>query len=350
MDIRRVHVSCSSMAVVCLIAILDSAGHAAVALPRYSPPELVARINRSWQCTDYTIIGLCYCGPVPCGFQVVQYVPAVFAETTRTPGETMTATLDFSQAAAAAAELVIEGHTRQIHQSGMDNTFEAHVYAMPEHLVQLANACTSCKLSSAQLPAAVSGWPRGAGDGFCGSIDHVVAALGGLADAGGMNGYAPSLRYASEVDALQWRTGCRDLSLVNLLSANGWTCTAQGSAGFLGTPEPLARLLGEDACIGLWGPNFPRQMRTRGPDEVRAAAIAAYRAMSLARTDLQTLNYPVDTLGKMQQAYPAISQCVRVGASATLPSDMRRSPDGAYGWIYWRPAVCCVPFDIGSNC
>jgi hypothetical protein len=174
--------------------------------------------------------------------------------------------------------------------------------------------------------------------------------LSSFADVGALSGYSLSLRYSSEADALQWRTGCRDFGLVNLLRSNGWTCSAAGGAEFPGAPALAARLLGADACIGAWGPNFPRQMRTRGPDEVRSSAIAAYRALSLARTDLATFPFPVDTTGKLQQAYPAVSQCVRIGETPVLPSDMRRSSDGAYGWIYWRPTLCCVPFDVTSNC
>jgi len=325
--------------------------HAACALPTMSPADVVARVNFSWQCTNYAIVGYCYCGETPCAYQVVQYVPAAFIETTRTPGETMVAALDFSQLTSAAAGLAIGGHTRQINQSGMDNTFEAHVYNMPEDLVQYASGCITCKVSTAQSPdGSSSGSSRAGNDSPCGSTAAIVSRLSSFADIGGLDGYALSLRYASEADALQWRTGCRDTTLLDVLRSNGWTCGAEGVAEFAGTAEPLARLLGEDACIGKWGPNFPRQMRTRGPDEVRASAIAAYRAMSSARTDLQTFPYPVDTGGKLQQAYPDVSQCVRIGSSAVLPGDMRRSTDGAYGWIYWRPVSCCVPFDIESNC
>ena len=313
-------------------------GHSAHALTTMSPADVVARVNFSWQCTNYSIVGYCYCGQTPCAWAVAQYVPAAFIETTRTPGETMVAALDLSQLGDAAAGLAIGGHTRQINQSGMDNSYEAHVYDMPEDLVQEANVCTTCKLSAAQSQAASDGgWPRGAGDAVCGSITGIVSRLTRFADIGGLEGYALSLRYSSEADALQWRTGCRDMNLIDVLRSNGWTCGAEGAADFAGTPEALASLLGEDACIGTWGPNFPRQMRTRGPDEVRSSAIAAYRAMSLARTDLQTFPYPVDTAGKLQQAYPAVSQCVRIGSSPVLPSDMQRSRDGAYGWIYWRP-------------
>jgi hypothetical protein len=334
----------------CLAAACVLCAGSAHALIKMTPADVAARISRSWQCTNYMIVGFCWCGLSPCAFLVAQYVPTSFIETTRAPGETMVTALDFSQLTAGAAGLAIGGDTRQINQSGMDNTYEAHVFTLPDRIVQLSNACLTCKPSSAQLAATPSPYPRGLGDALCGSVTPIVTRLSNFFDVGGLGGYSLSLRYSSEADALQWRTGCRDMNLVDLLRSNGWTCSAEGAAQLAGSAEPLARLLGADACIGTWGPNFPRQMRTRGPDEVRSSAIAAYRAMSIARTDLGTFPYPVDTLGKLQQAYPGVSQCVRIGASPVLPSDMRRSPDGAYGWIYWRPTLCCVPFDISSNC
>ena len=155
--------------------------------------------------------------------------------------------------------------------------------------------------------------------------------------------------YASESDYLHWRTGCRDISLTKMLQSNAFTCTVAGIAAFVGTPEPIATLLGQDACIGNWGPLYPRQMRTRGPTQIQASAIAAYRSMSVARTDMETFPYPVDTTGKMQIAYPQISQCTKVGSVPMSPT-MKASFDGAFGWIYWRPVACCIPFSAPETC
>jgi TraU protein len=127
------------------------------------------------------------------------------------------------------------------------------------------------------------------------------------------------------------------------------TCTAEGVASFAGSPELITDLIGSDACIGNWGPLYPRQMRTRGPTQVWSAAVAAYRGMSIARTELEKFPFPVDTTGKIQQAYPNVSACAMVGKTP-LPRSMKPSPDGAYGWFYWRPVACCIPFDAPATC
>ncbi len=339
------------MAVFASVMTAASLVHAQASLRPMSPPEIAGRVNWQPQCSNYAILGYCYCNGVPCAWHVAHYLPVSFIETVRRPGETLVVGLDFSQMSLAAGA-GLAGHTRQINQEGMDNTFEARNYSLPEQYLQWETGCMTCKSSYAKVPYSdtsnglVGNW----GSGACGTLSNVLNKLTSFQrDSGSGQGTSMSLYYASEADALHWRTGCRDVSLTNLLRSNAFTCGANGLAEFAGAAEPMAQLLGRDACIGNWSPHYPRQMRTRGPTQVIAAAVAAYRSISIARTDTQTFPFPVDTAGKFQLAYPKISQCVRPG-KLPLPTDMRPSPDGAFGWIYWRPVSCCIPFEVVENC
>jgi hypothetical protein len=113
---------------------------------------------------------------------------------------------------------------------------------------------------------------------------------------------------------------------------------------------------GADAnCLGAWGPLLSRQMRDIGPPPLLYSAKTAVRAMSIARDQIGSFPYPVDTGGKLQQIYPAASACFRVG-HLPLPQrpDAARpvlpSVDGRYAWIYWRQTTCCIGFPAARQC
>ena len=165
---------------------------------------------------------------------------------------------------------------------------------------------------------------------------------------------APQPRYLSEADVPNWRTGCADASITKMMMSNNFTCSAQGIADLLNMGSSLGSLLGEDLCLGHWGALYPRQMRELGLTPVEASAKTAYRAMSLARRSFNTFPFPVGTDGRMQQAYPAVSQCFnpgqRVPQPGRSPMPAMTSPTGVYGWVYWRPAVCCVPGSASGGC
>ncbi len=323
----------------------------ASALPQFTPATVVERINPSPACAQRVVVGTCWCGPVPCGWRVVQYVPTTFIETVRQPGETLLASFGTAMSTAAGAggrpaSGQLNGQTRQTHQNGRDSTFEAHIVSMPERLVQIRNGCTSCRLSTAQVPATPS--PDSLPGSTCGDTSIIGQGVTDIASGQSTTaGISMPLHYASEVDALNWRTGCRDVAAQRVTGRPGASCDngfdSRGSGAAM-TPDSV------NACIGRWGPLYPRQMRTRGPEERLSSAIATYRALSIARNDLGTYPYPVDTSGLLQQAYPAVSACLPVGSAPVLPPDVLRSPDGAYAWIYWRLTTCCIPFDIESNC
>ena len=321
-------------------------------LPKMTPVEIAARVNWDPQCSNYAIVGYCYCPYTPCAWAVAHFVPVSFIETVRKSGETMVAAVDFSQMTLAMGA-TFQSLVRQINQEGMDNSFEAHNYNLPEKLLQYATACMTCKPSYAEQPYMDSsgGYLGNYGGGLCGNLVNFTKQISKFTDIGGnpLAGYNMKMFYASEADVLHWRTGCRDLSLTNLLKSNAFTCTAAGIADLIGSAEPIAKWLGADACIGNWGPLYPRQMRTRGPTQIQASAIAAYRSISVARTDTQTFPYSVDTNSKLQIAYPQLSKCTKVG-SIPMNLTMKASTDGAFGWIYWRPVACCIPFEAPTTC
>jgi hypothetical protein len=139
-----------------------------------------------------------------------------------------------------------------------------------------------------------------------------------------------SLAYASEADAANWRTGCRDL-----LAIDSW--------------------LPGESRLRDWGNLYPRQMRDLGTPPVVYSAKTAYRALSIARDQLATLPFAVDVAGRMQQAYPAVSTCFDVGEQPlpqppTSDRPVRTSDDGRYGWFYWRPVSCCVGLESLARC
>jgi hypothetical protein len=271
-------------------------------------------------CPATVVVGACYCGPIPCKLRILQYVPVAFVETTRAPGDSLVGTL----AAVAGAQ---GGGTASSGLSTTDDTAESHVWRVPDDATDLM-PCILCKPSSAQVPA---GPPENT-DASCGAAAAVVQAMLAAGPAS-TSGFLPTLAYASEADALNWRTGCRDLA--SGLPASPAACAGAALAG---------ALAGDAQCLGRWGPMRPRQMRNIGLTPAPYSAKTAMRAMSIARSQLGNFPYPVDLLGRLQQAYPAASACFAPG---TLP--LPRSPlaalvsaDGRYGWMYWRRTTCCV--------
>jgi hypothetical protein len=290
----------------------------AAADPLLGPVQLARRICPDPACTRTQVLGLCWCGPNPCGYQIHMFVPVAFVETVRGPGDSLLGLPLLAEAAAG---------TLSSSQSELDNTAEAHAWVLGDAAWWLSGQppCLRCQPSAARSPPLA---PPGA-DALCGPASAVAAALAGAGASSGS--LLPWLAYASEADSLNWRTGCRDLSAID-----SW---------------PLA----DSAGLGKWGPLYPRQMRDLGTPPVVYSAKTAYRALSIARDQLGTFPFPVDPSARMQQAYPAVSTCFDIGAQP-LPqapfSDrpVQTSGDGRYGWFYWRPVTCCVGFQSLAQC
>lgn len=272
-------------------------------------------------CTRTQVLGLCWCGPNPCGYLIRMYVPVAFAETVRAPGDSL---LSVPLPAAAGSDGTLSSS-----HSGLDNTAEAHAWVLGNAVWLLAGRlpCLRCQPSDAR---SVGPPPSAAADLACGAASSVVAAL----VSSGVSGSAsllPSLAYASEADAVNWRTGCRDL-----FAFDSWR-----------TLDP--------ASLGRWGSLYPRQMRDLGTPPVVYSAKTAFRALSIARDQLATFPFPVDLAARMQQAYPAVSTCFNVGEqplpqASSSDRPVQTSADGRYGWFYWRPVSCCVGFESLAHC
>jgi len=343
-----------------LVAFVLVAGFLACAMPwlravaaDLSAPALAQRINPSPMCTMPVVIGLCWCGTTPCGYRLRMYVPTAFVETVRRPGDSLLAPPGFAPGAASGGGAALPS-TISSALSATDNTAEAHVWTLNDQSLLLSKLlpCLTCRPSDAQAPATPSPAPDRLVS--CDPSGQIASAMLGASSRVDIPGL-PSLTYATELDLLHWRTGCRDLSIANQLRANGLVCTAAGIAQWIYGDNPLSRLVGADACVGSWGPLYPRQMRDIGPTPVVHSAKTAYRALSLARADLGLLPVPVDLGGRLQQAWPAVSACFGVGElplpePGWSPQPTMASPDGRYGWFYWRQTTCCVSFATVSSC
>jgi hypothetical protein len=285
-------------------------------------------LDAQGQCAQTITIGTCSCGPVPCAIRVERFVPVAIAETTRSPGDSIVAPLSTGPAVPAG--------TLSSSISLTDNTAEAHVWTLPDALVYLGS-CLGCRAGSAISPSlALDPSPAA-----CGAASSVVQATQSAA-AMVVGSVGPKLAYASEFDALNWRTGCRDKTNSGLAAAFGLACAANFDAS-------------GDACIGRWGPLRPRQMRDVGPVGPLYSAKTAVRAMSIARDQLGTFAYPVDGAGRLQQVYPSVSDCFGVGElplpqSGASLAPVRTSRDGRYAWLYWRKVGCCIGYGAAAQC
>jgi len=301
---------------------------------------VLASLVQDAACAEERIVGLCRCAGLPCGVRVECYVPVAIAETARGPGDSWLAgTLDLAGVMAVVAGA---GSTASSSLSATDNTAEAHVWALPAGPIP-GLPCLGCTAGSASAIALVSD----ATAAVCGPADTVVRALG-TAGAALAGPFVPHLAYASELDLLNWRTGCRDLANPSTRTAlSNVACAVPGLQALAGAPGA--------SCLGQWGALLPRQMRDIGPPPPLYAAKTAVRAMSIAHEQLGTLDYPVDTDGKLQQIHPGHSACFRVGElplpqwpSAAAPVQL--SSDGRYAWLYWRKTACCIAPQAAQQC
>lgn len=333
------------------------------AIASIDPISLNMKINPDPSCTEYKVVGACMKGPLNVGALVNMYVPVAFIETVGAPGDSLLAVPNFSSLIKAASGLNAFS-VGQSNHSGMDNSFEAKVWAFPDSVMTwspIMPKCLVCMPSEAVDLTVKSPSPPSLG---CELASGVASKITSLTSSISIP-YMPTLVYASELDALNWRTGCRDLTITNILQSNAFTCSANALAGSannligkLGGSNPISKYFEGDLCLGAWGALFPRQMRDVGNVATVASAKTAYRALSVAKTQFMASNnikFAVNTKGKMQQAYPAVSACFKPGDSPlpTAPlstKPVKASSDGAYGWIYWQTVTCCVTYSNLQNC
>ena len=343
-----------------LIFLIFVFGLAAGADAAMTPLGLYTRVNSDQSCLQYKITGVCRKGGVPVGYMVSMNVPVAFVETLPGPGDSLLAIPNFT---ALLSTIVGKGlSVGQSNNSGMDNSFEVKVWQLPNTVMLLSSIlpkCLVCMPSDAvDLAQPLPELPSSGCEGLTAATSKLTSLTQSLTAIPLM----PSLSYASEADLLNWRTGCRDVTLTNWLKSNPVTCSASSVAETadkitkkLGAGSNLKNYFDEDACLGAWGQLYPRQMRDVGNVPTISSAKAAYRALSLAKRQFGSFNYPVNRAGKFQQAYPNVSACFNPGASP-LPSlplttkPVLSSTDGSYGWIYWRPVSCCISYTALAKC
>jgi hypothetical protein len=331
-------------------------GTAATEVAKMTPMQLAARFNRT--CVTYMQVGRCW---PPIRTRVVMWVPVAYVETVKKPGETLlrAGPLDALQRVMSSS-VGAAGSVGQTRSAYNDNSWETHVYAIPDRLVLAAGlgplnmVCTPSDANIGPDPAAMPGGASALlNTSACGSAFNVAAdrMKGSITSTIGAFGSemlcTPRPAYLSELDFPDWRTGCRDMTVSNMLSSNAATCATQGVADLAGVGQSFAGLIGEDSCLGAWGPLFPRQMRDVALTPVAASAKTAYRAMHIARKSFGSVDFPVGRDGLMQQVYPSVSACFPPGQhplpQPPNPMAANVSLDGNYGWVYWRRVTCCVP-------
>lgn len=237
--------------------------------------------------------------------------------------------------------------------------FEARVYEIPEFMRRtlMPESCILCEGVSGKVTSTVMRQLNEITEKAnvaCGG--PTTEALQSLISKVWENLTDGSLKlvYDSEMDAVNWRTGCRDLPISMELQFLPVACA---TGGFLSTISKIAGINlnnpipGSEFCVGTWGSVFPRQYRAQGLTEFVGSGMAAYRALHIAAHTLGTFDYDVSTVGKLQPVYPHPSMCIFPGDSP-LTVDLARfvSPNGNYGYIYWVPVSCCISFLQLATC
>jgi hypothetical protein len=131
-----------------------------------------------------------------------------------------------------------------------------------------------------------------------------------------------ALHYASELDAVSWRTAAI-------------------------TPTPVDLL----QQIGVWGPLYPRGGKVIHGSGVIAGALAAVRGMDIAHQPIGSPPHvdahvvPLPALGRagcLQLAYPKQLPCMDPGGPPPLWETGTTSLNGRYLYIVWQRRTCCV--------
>lgn len=331
---------------------LFAAGAAAslMGVPRRAEavPNIAGLLIPDPTCLQYMILGYCYCGipPIPCGYRVRHWLPVGFVETVKGVGDTLVS---------PSTTPLTGTRVRKNEAQG----FEARVYEIPELLRRLVmpEACMLCEGVSTKASSSIMNQLKGITEKAnvsCGgptteALQSLISKVVEEVTSGTLK-----LVYDSEMDPVNWRTGCRDLPVS---SALGFLPVACATGSVLDTIKQISGIdltnpiPGADFCVGTWGSVFPRQYRAQGLTEFVGSGMAAYRAMHIAAYTLNTFDYDVSTVGKLQPVFPTPSKCFFPGDSP-LTVDWGRvsSPNGNYGYIYWVPVSCCISFLQMATC
>ena len=161
-----------------------------------------------------------------------------------------------------------------------------------------------------------------------------------------------SVKYVSEIDSVNWRTGLSDFmlgkSFLSSLASMGGVC----SVAFVVSPLSF---LG-DICVGTWGAVYPRVGGSQVVAEITASAYAAYRALRVVAKPLGRIVFSPEsykTAGLLQIAYGTVGGGISegiLGGNCILPGESpllwtwgkSMKPEGTgYIWIWWEYKCCC---------
>lgn len=231
-------------------------------------------------------------------------------------------------------------------QVGVDENgytaFHVRLWEIPDWAVEAAMAGQACKLCGtdfAYFPTIADSSDAGT----CGAAtDSLLTNMVG--DITDEFSCVPKMIYSTESDPT-WNTGCRDWA--KTLNLGDFRCSV--GAGNIG-----GGLFGKDRCIGShWGPVYPRQMASNWDNPNIAAAVAAYRALNVARNALGVVDYDTSvSLGKLQQTVPNITIGYPPGSTqahnALVTKKISNSVAGMnhqFGFVWWVPVVCCKDYN-----
>lgn len=286
-----------------------------------------------FECLEY--VGGGCCGQYCTHFPVTHFLPVLFIEVVNSPADTV---------ASGSGSLLPNLNTRT---TGADKNFEVRIWDISKpasRAIQEMMRCTSCDLDWAEASNAVMSFGKSDDSASmpCGVPDCSLNKLFAKDDSNEVH-----LVYDTEIDTINWRSGCRDL-LASLNPLTAATCVAENVASSFDASIDSSD--GADQkCVGSWGPLKPRQMKSH-TTEIVAAAYAGYRALHIARYAIGSTGWDVGSKGKMQHVYPTSDTCFRAGQGALDIETVPASTDGKYGFVWWVRVGCCVSRASAITC
>jgi len=310
-------------------------------------------------CIQYRVLGCC---DMHCTSYVINhYLPVLLIEVVNKPGDSVFASPVISGVGGASGG--VTGNTRiaKHHEQG----FEVRVWEISSKMRKAALGPVACAMCEDQYAKFNGYMDREAnppdpllksGSKQCGGDKTLNMSLDKLTEISANTG-APKLVYSTELDPINWRTGCRDMQFTaakgpqiavtcNAIALKSAASDVMSSLGFSYSANTSGP---EEMCVGTWGPNYPRQYRSYNTD-ITGAAHEAYRAIHIASRVLKKNKYAISG-GKLQAFYPSAGQCFAPGANpAEVDQKVRVSHNGKYGFIWWVPVTCCKSLSQMASC
>lgn len=158
------------------------------------------------------------------------------------------------------------------------------------------------------------------------------------------------LVYDSGIDAVNWRTGCRDIGTA---FQQGFKILKECAMGL--RDDQNLDWNSDPVCVGDWGPLMPRQMRADGASFPVTAAHLAYRALHIAAKETGRFQYEVSLRCKMQPVYPKLEylKCFSPGCSVHEVDGKVESEDNSktkYGFVWWTQTGCVKSAEQLEDC